>query len=146
MTAGEVWRSVPSVPEILVSSEGRMMIAPYWGTMPHGGDRPYGGQPHFGVWNKQDGRFITVYKGKTYKIARLVCEAFKGPAPKGSVCMHLDENSANNKPVNLDWGTQKENLNADGFLVYREASTGKDSPVVKAAKFKSERINAQAQA
>jgi hypothetical protein len=123
-----------------------MMVAPYWGTMPHGGGRPYGGQPHFGVWNKHDGRFITVYKGKTYKIARLVCEAFHGAPFKGAVCMHIDENAANNKPVNLAWGTQKENLNADGFLVYREASTGEESPTTKAARFKSERVNAQAQA
>jgi hypothetical protein len=34
------------------------------------------------------------------------------------VCMHLDENSRNNKPENLAWGTQKENLNAPGFIDY----------------------------
>lgn len=117
---GEVWRTVPSKPEFLVSSEGRFMVAPYRGQMPNGGDRPYGGEPRFGVWNKQDGRFITVYKGKTYKVHRLICEAFHGPAPDdATVCMHLDENAANNRPDNLAWGTQKENLNADGFLEYQ---------------------------
>lgn len=118
---GEVWREVPSVPALLVSSEGRVMTKPYRGEMPHGGLRPYGGEPHFGVWNKQDARFITVYKHKTYKISRLVCEAFHGSAPDNQpVCMHLDENAANNRADNLQWGTQKENLNAVGFKNWKK--------------------------
>ena len=119
--SGEIWRVVPSLPAILASSEGRIMVSPYLGEMPNGGARPYGGQPHFGVWNKQDGRFITVYKGKCYKVHRLVCEAFNGSAPfERAVVMHIDENAANNRPDNLQWGTQKENLNAEGFKVYRQ--------------------------
>jgi hypothetical protein len=110
--------------------------------MPAGGFRPYGGEPHFGVWNKTDQRFITVYKKKTYKVHRLVCEAFNGAPPDDkSVCMHLDENSANNRPGNLAWGTQKENLNADGFVVYRNASIGDHSPTTKSAIFKAARIS-----
>ena len=129
---GEIWRAVPSQPRLLVSSEGRVMTAPYFGTMPHGGQRPYGGQPYFGVWNKQDGRFIIVYKGKTYKIARLVCEAFNGQQPCDKpVCMHLDENAANNRTSNLKWGTQKENLNAPGFIEYCKSRTGENSPTAK---------------
>jgi len=117
--SGEVWRLVPSAPQFLVSSEGRIMVAPYWADMPHGGRRSYGGEPRFGVWSKTDGRFITVWKGKTFKVHQLVCEAFNGPAPfSGAVVMHIDENAANNRPCNLQWGTQKENLNAAGFLDY----------------------------
>ena len=96
------------------------MVSPYWSDMPSGGKRSYGGEPTFGIWNKQDGRFIVVYKGKTYKVHQLVCEAFNGAKPfKKAVVMHLDENAANNRPANLQWGTQKENLNADGFIDYR---------------------------
>jgi hypothetical protein len=29
--------------------------------------------------------------------------------------MHVDEDSRNNKPTNLKWGTQKQNLNFPGF-------------------------------
>ncbi|MFV1484510.1 MULTISPECIES: HNH endonuclease signature motif containing protein [unclassified Phaeobacter] len=118
---GEVWKIPESAPQYLVSSEGRIMVKPYSARMPRGGKRQYGGQPHFGVWNKQDCRFIAVYKGKTFKVHRLVCEAFHGPSPsEKSVVMHLDENPANNRPDNLAWGTQKENLNAPGFKKYRE--------------------------
>jgi hypothetical protein len=96
------------------------MVAPYEAAMPHGGMRQYGGEAHFGVWSKQDARFIVVYKGHTYKVARLVCEAFHGAPPaSGAVVMHLDENAANNRASNLAWGTQKENLNAPGFLQYK---------------------------
>jgi acylphosphatase len=77
--------------------------------MPRGGTRCYGGQPTFGVWNKQDGRFIIVINGTTYKLHQLIAEAFHGPRPfPDAVVMHVDENAANNRPSNLKWGTQKE--------------------------------------
>lgn len=117
---GEIWKIVPSSPQFLVSSEGRIMVTPYIAAMPNGGGRQYGGYPHFGVWNKQDARFTIIHKGKTYKMARLICEAFNGAPLNGQVCMHVDENAANNRPDNLIWGTQKENLSAPTFLKYQK--------------------------
>lgn len=76
---------------------------------------------------------IFVYRSKTYKIHQLVCEAFNGPKQEGQVCMHLDEDYKNNRPDNLTWGTQKENLNAPGFLEYCRSRTGDDSPRRKAS-------------
>lgn len=110
------------------------MVAPYRASMPRGrGVRPYGGEPHFGVWNKQDGRFTVIYKGRTFKVARLVCEAFNGPAPEDKpVCMHLDENAANNRPDNLAWGTQKENLHAPAYKHYQKLRANSDNPTQKA--------------
>lgn len=135
----EVWRVVPSEPQFLVSSEGRVMVAPYTARMPHGGDRQYGGEPHFGVWSKRDGRFLIIYKGKTYKVHRLVCEAFNGDPPSGmNVCLHIDENAANNRASNLKWGTQKENLNAKSFIAYCEERHGVDSPWIRGRKRTSE--------
>ena len=108
------------------------MRAPFYGPMPHGGFRAYGGEPRFGVWNKLHGRFIIVFKQKTYKVHRLVCEAFHGPQPDGKpICMHLDENSANNRPDNLAWGTQKENLNAPAVKVYQRARCGAKDPYLE---------------
>jgi hypothetical protein len=131
----EVWRLVPSAPWFMASSEGRIMVVPYEAKTPHGGVRQYGGYPHYGAWNKKDKRFITFHKGKTYKIARLVCEAFNGRPPfDRAVCMHMDENPSNNKASNLSWGTQKENLNAPGFIAYCKSRTGENNPMIKGRK------------
>lgn len=130
---GEVWRIVPSEPRFLASSEGRIMVAPYTAEMPHGGTRQYGGQPHFGVWNKQDARFIIILKGKTYKVAQLICEAFNGARPfEDAVCAHRDENAANNRADNLYWTTQRDNLNAPAFIEYCKArDAGESDPWLK---------------
>jgi hypothetical protein len=105
------------------------MVAPKMGTG-RNATKQYGGYARNGSWD--GARFIYQWDGKTYKIARLVCEAFNGPAPEGkNVCMHLDENARNNVPTNLQWGTQKENLNAAGFLEYCQGRTGANNPRVK---------------
>lgn len=126
----EVWVTSPSLPDYEVSSYGRVMRKPYQRAMPNGGLRTYGGHKHFGQ-DTGEGRMIFVYKGKSYKVHQLVCEAFNGPRPDGLVCLHLDENYTNNRPENLKWGTQKENLNAEGFLEYCRSRTGENNPHVK---------------
>jgi hypothetical protein len=133
MPNGEIWRDIPSLPGVLASNEGRIMLIPYRGPMPRGGQRPYGGTPTFGVWNKADCRFIITIGDRTYKVARLVAEAFHGGPPfEGAVVMHLDENAANNRADNLRWGTQRENLNAPGFLDYCRSRVGDQHPAAKA--------------
>jgi hypothetical protein len=128
----EIWKIVPSLPTVMVSSEGRVMVAPYRAKMPNGGLGSRGGNPYFGVWDIKLKRYNFIYKRKTHRLAKLICEAFNGPKPFASaVCMHLDENSANNRPSNLQWGTQKENLNAPGFLEYCKSRTGENSPYIK---------------
>jgi hypothetical protein len=97
----------------------------------------YGGKPRRGSWAKDQGRYIIQIKGKglTLKVARLVCEAFHGLAPAGKpYVLHADEDARNNRPDNLSWGTQKENLNAPGFLAYCRSRIGEDSPVIKGRK------------
>ena len=66
------------------------------------------------------------------KVHQLVCEAFHGPRPfEKAVVIHIDENAHNNRPENLKWGTQKENLSAPGFIEYCRSRSGEDSPRVK---------------
>jgi hypothetical protein len=130
MNVVEIWRAIPSQPGLLASSLGRLMMSPYFsekGCMP----RQYGGTPTKGQWDGS--RYIYSRKGyKTQKVARLICEAFHGKPPfERAVCMHKDENSRNNNPVNLMWGTQKENLNAPGFLEYCRGRTGANNPHIK---------------
>jgi hypothetical protein len=114
------------------------MVVPRLGALPNGGSRQYGGQPTTGQWDGK--RFLYVHRGQTFKAHRLICEAFHGPAPHGSVCMHLDENAANNAPTNLAWGTQKENLNAPGFLAYCKSRTGEASPSRKNIAARQDRL------
>jgi hypothetical protein len=147
MMDGEIWVPAPRAPWLMVSGEGRVMYTPYYGLMPNGAVRVYGGKPSRGKWSKRWKKFV-LYSTKrkvSLKIHRLVCEAFHGPPPFGhAVALHLDENSANNRGGNLQWGTQKENLNAPGFLAYCRSRTGENSPRVKARN--KERENAMSNA
>ena len=43
------------------------------------------------------------------RVARLVCEAFHGPAPEGHEARHLDGSRTNDAASNLAWGTSAEN-------------------------------------
>lgn len=128
----EIWKPIPSLPEYEASSLGRIRRTPFTAIMPKGGERTYGGKPYYGVLRKDQGRHGLYFRGKNYKVHRLVCEAFHGPAPfEKAVVMHLDEDSLNNRPENLAWGTQKQNLNAEGFICYCKMRVGDDSPVRK---------------
>ena len=127
----EQWKKVPSVPFLEASSLGRIRVIPHFKSMPRGGTRRYGGHESFGFWDGK--RFIFVIRGKTYKVARLICEAFNGSQPEGkNICLHIDEDARNNKPQNLQWGTQKENLNGPKFLAYCRSRVGTRSPTIKA--------------
>lgn len=134
----EVWKVVPSHPQIEASSLGRIRRKVASCPMPNGGTRTYHGLPTFGCKAATSGlagfRMIYRYKSlaKTFKVHRLVCEAFHGPSPfRGAVVMHLDDDPANNRPENLKWATQKENLNTRQFIRYCKSRTGENNPYIK---------------
>jgi hypothetical protein len=57
-------------------------------------------------------RHVTLYRDKRPTVKRvhvLVLETFVGKRPKGLVARHLNSNSADNRLVNLQWSTPKEN-------------------------------------
>jgi hypothetical protein len=137
----EVWKPVPSRPTILASSYGRVMLPEGVAKMPNGGLRTYEPKPTFGVKTKASKTAKHVFMGMfsrkfgSMKVHRLVCEAFHGEPPfVNAVVIHLDEDSTNNRPENLRWGTQKENLNMPGFIAYCKSRTGQNSPVIKGMK------------
>jgi len=47
---------------------------------------------------------------KSFKIHRLVLQAYVGPCPEGLECCHNDGNASNNKLENLRWDTHKNNV------------------------------------
>ena len=136
----EQWRVIPSLPRVLASSHGRLMKVPHLGVVPgHGATRHYATQATLGQWAEQDNRYVFRYAGKTYKVARLVCEAFHGGVPfPRAVCMHLDEDSRNNRADNLAWGTQRENLNAPKFKAWQRTRTGENNPFIKGRRKRAE--------
>lgn len=125
---GEIWKPVPSEPGVLASTLGRILLAPRYAPLPNGGFRLYQPEPRYGQIGREHPlaahsyRIIRVYrkgKGKrqfTRKVHQLICEAFHGAKPfEKAVVIHIDEDAHNNRPENLRWGTQKENLNAPGY-------------------------------
>ncbi len=48
--------------------------------------------------------------GKSFRVHRLVMEAFVGPLPEGMEVRHLDDDPDNNRLSNLVYGTRSENM------------------------------------
>jgi hypothetical protein len=121
----EVWKLVPGLGrEIKASSLGRIIIADYKRrvSIPRLGRIRVGGTGKIYKRRIINLRLPPDYKKKTYTVARLVCIAFHGQPPfEGAKCLHIDEDGLNNRPENLKWGTQKENLNAPGFIADRRS-------------------------
>lgn len=131
----EIWKPVPSYPGLTASSLGRIKLPDSSAQMPHGGWREYRPKPVWGSVTRASKTarhtYLNIYNRKfgNVKVHRAVCEAFHGPAPfDGAVVIHLDEDAHNNKPENLKWGTQKENLNMPGIKAYHRSRTGDKSP------------------
>lgn len=109
MTATE-WRPVAGFEGLyVVSNTGRVRSLPRSGTRR---DRMYGGHDlkparqisgHLAVSLSHDNQ------GHTQSVHVLVCEAFHGPRPEGSEVRHLNGNPADNRALNLVWGTRSEN-------------------------------------
>lgn len=102
MVDGEEWREVPDALGYLASSLGRVKHA------------SPGRKPAKPVPNKRGyGRIWTGGTRET-KVRRtvhsLVAAAFHGPRPEGMVINHIDGNNQNNRPENLEYVTQKENV------------------------------------
>lgn len=140
----ELWLPVPSYPGLMASSWGRVRLPDGEAPLPNGGVRKYFPEPTYGVKRKASKTARHQYYGlynRRYgnlKVHRAVCEAFHGPAPEGKpFVLHADENALNNKPDNLSWGSQKENMNASGFIAYCQSRTGDNSPVTKGRKAKA---------
>lgn len=108
----EEWRPVPSLPGVVVSSWGRVHKLEA-NRCPRGRagkkTRPtYGSKRYV---RPDYPTMIVHWRGTGLKtVSRLVLEAFVGPAPAGAIAMHINDDSTDNRPENLRWGSHAENL------------------------------------
>lgn len=133
---------IPAIPGAIAREDGMIKFPDKKAKMPHGGIREYKTKWVRGTIRRASKTarhcyYGAMYRGKNYKVHRLICEAFHGPAPNDrNIVLHLNEDATDNRPENLRWGTQKENLNAPGFIEYCQSRTGENSPTVKGQKAK----------
>lgn len=109
----EIWKSSPSVAGLEVSSRGRIRVVPYSREMPYGGLRWYGGHAWSGTIARDVSRPRRVirFRGRTHKVHRLVCEAFRGPEPfENADVIHRNGDTLDNAEDNLRWATRSEIL------------------------------------
>lgn len=137
----EIWLPVHSKPGIFASSFGRVCLPESTAKMPNGGVRKYTPKPTYGAKTKASKsarhEYMALYNRKhgNLKIHKLVCEAFHGAALfQKAVVIHINENALDNRPENLKWGTQKENMNMPKFIDYCKSRTGENSPITKSKK------------
>lgn len=108
----ETWRPIPGFKNYEVSSIGRIRS---WKIKGSNANR-LTSKP----WLLKTPRANTGYlmvclsftngKQRSYPIHRLVALAFLGRPKPGEVCRHLNDNKLDNRPGNLAWGTQRENV------------------------------------
>ena len=130
-------KTIPSIDGAFANELGQVKMPESKAAMPSGVMRKYQTKWIYGVLSSASKTarhkyYKVVCRGRNYKIHRLVCEAFHGPPPSGKpIVIHIDEDAKNNKPENLRWGTQKENLNMPGFIEYCKSRTGENNPHIK---------------
>lgn len=137
----EIWKPVPSMPGLTASSHGRIKLPEIERVLKNGIISKRKTIPRFGsiTWAAKGAKHLYFgcmsRKLGNIKVHRAVCEAFHGPPPfERAVVIHINENGLDNRPKNLQWGTQKENLNAPGFIEYCKGRVGENSPIIKGMK------------
>lgn len=92
------WRTIPTLPHYLVSSEGQIRHKDKDALRRFGEQRGY-------LWCT----FVKDGKRILRTVHSLVAEAFLGPRPDGYQVRHLDGNRSNNRVENLCYGSALEN-------------------------------------
>lgn len=96
--------------DILCDSMGRVFLPATSGHAAHW---------TFGYMNKSGYRTVCIDR-KKYLVARLICEAFHGLAPKDRpTCDHIDRNRERNVPENLRWASAKTQADNTANVINR---------------------------
>lgn len=118
-TNEEIWEDIPGwIGYYQASNLGRIRSMRRSTIRPHSVSKGLYAQPYGGfVLSPKTGRGDYLYvnlwrnnKRHMRAVHRLVCAAFKGLPIANLVCNHIDHNRQNNTVENLEFITQKENL------------------------------------
>lgn len=94
------WRAHPTYPEYQLSTTGEVRSV-------------YTMRPLAGGLDKDGYKKLVLCSGgrrRYARVATMVAETFIGPRPPGAVIRHLNNIRTDNRPENLAWGTQAENI------------------------------------
>ena len=113
---GEEWRRIKGCSLYSVSNMGRVRAESYekW----YSDSRRFQFYPTHIMAQGKNGNYLIVSlvndmgNTKSYRVNRLVLEAFTDNPQNLPDACHRNENSFDNRLVNLYWGTRKENLNS----------------------------------
>lgn len=98
-----MWKSIPSLPGYFANSNGHIR----WGSS--GPVLKGSREAATGYWRINLRRGLP--RPKRFRVNRLICEAFHGPAPSMQhEAAHNDHDLDNNRPANLRWATRKQNV------------------------------------
>lgn len=122
--ASGTWRTIPSFPDYLASTDGRIFSKRRWsdcgtyrrqigGMMMTLTSHPYGYLKVQVTGPGGNRRYISVHT--------LIAETFLGPRPPGAVIRHLNDIPTDNRVSNLAYGTPREN-NLDAVKNGRNAN------------------------
>ena len=126
------YRDIPGFPNYAVTKDGRVWSKPR--TKTRGGWlKPY--------FHKFGYPMVQLYGNKVRRVAvhTLVLETYIGPRPKGTVCMHLNNEPACNKLKNICWGTQSENIK-DSVTCGTHPRLGANGPKNPTSKLTEEQV------
>lgn len=105
----EEWRPCPSWHGYEASSHGRVRSTDQVLVNKNGVRRSWRGKVRALTANS-DGYWMLIVRGRTVKACWMVADAFIGPRPPGLVVRHGPGGSSDDRPCNLRYGTQSENI------------------------------------
>lgn len=95
------WFEVPGFSSCCANRKGEILIKAT-GHSTKGGDA--------GRYLKVNVKKDDAKERSLYHVHELVCRAFHGKPKAGQVVLHKDDDRSNNRPSNLRWGSQSENI------------------------------------
>lgn len=113
----EIWKDIPGYEgRYQVSDEGRVRSLPHRVRLVARGKETTRLSPGrlLRPGRKTSGHVtVALGKGNSRQVHQLVLESFLGPRPDGCEVLHLNHDPADNRLVNLRYGSRSENLKMD---------------------------------